>query len=215
METIKIRKEAKVKLTKGQNVNLTKDGSKTSEALGYAFVGANWSAIERRWGAPINVDLDSSILMYDKDKNLIDVVYFGHLTSKDGSVRHSGDDREGDKGGDDGLDNEVISVNLKGLNPKVEYMVSVLNNYTHQKFSEIPNIELRIYSNSSGRKNDVDEVLCSYKLDNNSEYSGSEAIILGHFYRHNGLWKFSADGVGTKERSIEEISKNSALKVLY
>ena len=57
--------------------------------------------------------------------------------------------------------------------------------------------------------------LCSYKLDNNSEYSSSEAIILGHFYRHNGLWKFSADGVGTKERSIEEISKNSALKVLY
>lgn len=213
METVKLRKEAKVKLTKGQNVNLTKDGSKSTESLGHVFVGANWSAIQSGRDV-INVDLDSSILLYDKNKNLIDKVYFGKLVSNDRSIHHSGDDREGDVGGDDGLDNEIISVDLNSIDPKVEYMVSILNNYTHQKFSDIPNIELRIYSNSSGRKNDVQDVLCSYKLDNNSEYAKSESIILGHFYKHNGMWKFSADGLGTSERSIDEISKNSAIRVL-
>jgi tellurium resistance protein TerZ len=40
------------------------------------------------------------------------VVYFGNLKAKNGSVKHSGDDLTGDMGGDDGLDNEVITVDF-------------------------------------------------------------------------------------------------------
>lgn len=213
METLKLRKEAKVNLVKGQRINLTKTCEKDSEEVRYAFVGANWSAIENR-GRVENVDLDSTILLYDENKRLIDKVYFNHLSSIDGSIRHSGDDREGDIGGDDSLDNEIIRIDFKKLNPRTAYIVSVLNNYTHQKFSDIPNIELRIYTNDTGNKNQVENVLCSYKLDNNTEYAKSQAIILGHFYKYNNLWKFAADGIGTSERSIDEIASNSAVSVI-
>ena len=189
---------------------LTKTAEKTGEAIRYAFTGANWSCLKNGQ----NVDLDSTILMYDENKKLVDKVYFGSLCSRDGSTMHSGDDREGDKFGNDGLDNEVIRTDFTKLNPKVAYMVSVLNNYTHQSFGAIPNIELRIYTNDSGNKNDVENVLAEYKLDNNGAYEKSQAIVLGHFYKHNGIWKFSADGLGTTERSIDEIAHGSALEVL-
>ena len=49
---------------------------------------------------------------------------------------------------------------------------------------------------------------------NNTEYAKSQAIILGHFYKYNNLWKFAADGIGTSERSIDEIASNSAVSVI-
>ena len=39
METLKLRKEAKVNLVKGQRINLTKTCEKDSEEVRYAFVG--------------------------------------------------------------------------------------------------------------------------------------------------------------------------------
>lgn len=210
MATVNLRKPAKINLTKGAKVCLTKTAEKGGDMIRYAFTGANWSCMENG----LSVDLDSTILMYDGDKKLVDMVYFGHLVSTDGSTRHSGDDREGDRDGNDGLDNEVIKIDFTKLNPRVEYMVSVLNNFTHQSFGKIPNIELRIYTNESGKNNDVENVLAEYKLDNNSEYEKSEAIILGHFYKHGGVWKFSADGIGTTERDIYDIAKGSGLEVI-
>lgn len=206
---INLRKEAKVSLVKGQRINLTKSTEKDGEAVRFAFVGANWSALDNG----DNVDLDSSVILYDENKNLLDVIYFGNLQSGDRAIRHSGDDREGDQGGDDGLDNEVITIDLAKINPKAHYVVSVLNNYTHQRFGDIPNIELRVYTNESGNYKDIDNVLASYKLDNNIEYSKFESIILGHFYKYKNQWKFAADGLGSYEKRIDEIATGSALNV--
>lgn len=207
---VNLRKPAKVNLVKGQKISLTKTTEKDGEDIRYAFVGANWSSM--RNGR--SVDLDSSILIYDQNKRLIDAVYYGQLKSKDGAIKHSGDDREGDENGNDGLDNEVITIDLNKVSSNAAYMVSILNNYTHQDFGKIPNIELRIYTNENGNSNNVDNVLASYKLDNNAEYSKCEAIVLGHFYKKDGKWKFSADGKGTQESSIREIAQGSALKIL-
>lgn len=207
---VNLRKPAKVNLVKGQKISLTKTAEKDGEDVRYVFVGANWSCMKNGQ----SVDLDSSILIYDDNKRLLDVVYYGHLRSNDGAIRHSGDDREGDQNGNDGLDNEVITIDMSKVDSRATYMVSVLNNYTHQNFGKIPNIELRIYTNDNGRSSNVDNVLASYKLDNNAEYSKCEAIILGHFYKKDNKWKFSADGRGTMESSIKEIAMNSALDVI-
>lgn len=207
---VNLRKPAKVNLVKGQNVCLTKTASKEGESVKYAFIGANWGSLSNG----DSVDLDSSLIMFDENKKIVDIVYFSKLRSDDGSVKHSGDDREGDRFGNDGKDNEIISIDFSKIDSRVKYMVSVLNNYTHQRFGLIPNIELRIYTNDSGKKNDIDNVICSYKIDNNIEYDKFQAIVLGHYYKHNGIWKFSADGMGTTERSIKDISKGSALQVL-
>ena len=206
METLKLRKEAKVNLVKGQRINLTKTCEKDSEEVRYAFVGANWSAIENR-GRVENVDLDSTILLYDENKRLIDKVYFNHLSSIDGSIKHSGDDREGDLSGDDSLDNEVIVINLDKVPSSIKYLVLILNSYTHQNFSEIPYARLRVYEGTPKR---VNNFLASYE----AEKMNGEAIVLGHFYRKDGWWKFKADGICSSERSIDEISRGTAKDVL-
>lgn len=36
------------------------------------------------------IDIDSSIIMIDKENNIYDTVFFGNLKSKDGSVIHKG-----------------------------------------------------------------------------------------------------------------------------
>lgn len=208
-KTVNLRKAAKVNLVKGQKVNLTKNAEKDGQSIKYMFIGSNWSRMKNGE----KVDLDSSVLLYNKNKELIDVVYYGNLRSADGSIKHSGDDRSGDSYRDD-KDNEVISTDFDKLPNEVEYIVSIMNNFTHQNFGDIPSIELRIYTNETGNKNDVDNVIVSYKLDNNQEYSGCEAIILGHFYKKDEKWKFSADGIGTGECSIRDIANGSARRVI-
>lgn len=37
---------------------------------------------------------------------------------------HTPDDTEGDKGGDDGLDNEIITVDLTKVNPQIDQIFS-------------------------------------------------------------------------------------------
>lgn len=163
----------------------------------------------------IDVDLDSSLIMYDKNYQILDTVYFGKLLSSDGSVKHSGDDLTGDKNGGDDLDNEVISIDLDKVSPKCKYIVSILNSYQcRQKFDEIPFISLRIYSNNSDKPSDVDEVLASYKLDNNPEFKGKYAIVLGVFYKNGDTWEFKADGTSTNERNISDIRGGSALSAV-
>ena len=139
----------------------------------------------------------------------------GKLISDDRALKHSADDLDGDDNGQmDDQDNEIIKIDFDKITSKAEYLVCVLNSYRHQNFGIIPGIECRIYTNNSGRENDVDEVLASYKIDNNEDYEGNEAIILAHFYRHNDLWKFAVDSIGSSEKSISEISKGTALKVI-
>lgn len=199
------------KLEKGGRINLTKnvDDSK-SEKVVNVCVGSNWSSIRRKefFGSSLEaVDLDTTALCYDSNKNEVDEISFRHLQNSNKSIRHSGDDREGDANGDDGLDNEVITISLDRVPSNIEYIVFALNSYSHQKFNEIPYARLRVYE---GTPSKVNNVLASYEA---SEMTG-EAIILGHFYRKDGWWKFKADGICSNERSIDEIARNSAVNVL-
>lgn len=199
------------KLEKGGRINLTKnvDDSK-SEKVVNVCVGSNWSSIRRKGflGSSLEaVDLDTTALCYDSNKNEVDEISFRHLQNSNKSIRHSGDDREGDANGDDGLDNEVITISLDRVPSNIEYIVFALNSYSHQKFNEIPYARLRVYE---GTPSKVNNVLASYEA---SEMTG-EAIILGHFYRKDGWWKFKADGICSNERSIDEIARNSAVNVL-
>lgn len=199
------------KLEKGGRINLTKnvDDSK-SEKVVNVCVGSNWSSIRRKgfFGSSLEaVDLDTTALCYDSNKNEVDEISFRHLQNSNKSIRHSGDDREGDANGDDGLDNEVITISLDRVPSNIEYIVFALNSYSHQKFNEIPYARLRVYE---GTPSKVNNVLASYEA---SEMTG-EAIILGHFYRKDGWWKFKSDGICSNERSIDEIARNSAVNVL-
>lgn len=201
------------KLNKGERINLTKNvDDANSDKVDNICMGANWGAITRKGGwfsksTTESVDLDATVLLYDDNKVKVGEVSFRNLRNSNSSICHSGDDRTGDTDGDDGLDNEIIKVDLRRVPSNVSYIVFILNSYSHQSFDEIPYARLRIYE---GTPTKVNNVLASYEATNMS----GEALVLGHMYRKDGWWKFKADGVCSTETSIDRIANGSALRVL-
>lgn len=191
-----------INLSKGGRVNLSKDDN--GNKLSKVFFGANWGAIKSGGfmgfgGGTEAVDLDASVVLMDASKRKLETVYFGHKDSSDRAIHHSGDDLVGDTNGDDGMDNETISVELDRIRPEVEYVAFILNSYRHQRFDKIPYMGLRIYTTSDGRPVTVQTLILMYNLDNDSNdpdttFAGREAIILGYAYRKDDEWKFKALG---------------------
>lgn len=192
-----------INLQKGQRINLEKsNGSK----LQHICVGINWGAIEKKAMFGLSktkeaVDLDASCAIFNDKKELLDVVYFGNLTSKDLSIRHSGDDLTGDMGGDDGLDNEVIKVDLQVINPNAAYVAFVLNSFRGHDFGTIPFASIRIYE---GTPTQVNEVFAKFDIANAPGFAGHVSMVMGVFYKRNGEWKFNAIGEPTKDKKLEE-----------
>ena len=202
------------KLEKGQRINLEKsDGSKLNEFC----VGVNWGAIETSGGflglskKTIDVDLDLSCVLIDSSNKLCDYIYSplykteflkryglpkGKLDTKDRALHHSGDDLEGDKGGDDGLDNEIITVNLSKVNSNVSQIFFFLNNVGKEDFSQIPYAKIRMYE---GTPTIVKEVFASYNVSAESQYAGKRAVIMGKLYKRDNVWKFHAIGDATDD----------------
>lgn len=148
------------------------------------------------------MDLDASCAEFDAAGNVVDKVWFRHLASNDGAIKHSGDDLTGDTDGDDGLDNEVISVDLSRVPSNVEKIAFVLNSFRGQDFKTIPFASIRIYE---GTPTKVKEVFATYDIANDPTFAGSVSMVMGVFYRRNGEWKFNAIGAPTKDRNFEQI----------
>lgn len=195
-----------IRLEKGQRINLEKsNGAK----LANFCVGCNWGAIVSGgfMGTKTqDVDLDLSCVMVDANGNLVDHIYSplykheflarygmppGKVDSNDRALHHSGDDLTGDQDGDDGLDNEIITVDLNRVNPNVNQIFFFLNNCGREDFSQIPYASIRMYEGTPQR---VKEVFASYDVAAEPRYRGMTALIMGKLYRRNGEWKFSAIG---------------------
>ena len=81
-----------VNLSKGQAISLEKNDGGTLTAV---RMGLGWQAAKRRglFGSRTKeIDLDASAVLF-AEKQPVDVVFFRHLVSDDGSVRHTGDNR--------------------------------------------------------------------------------------------------------------------------
>ena len=134
-----------IRLEKGQRINLEKE---TGAKLTNFCVGCNWGAIVKKsffglMSSNVDVDLDLSCLMFDIDGKPIDHIWSplyhfgdrkiglpnGKLDSIDRALHHTGDDLTGDQDGDDGLDNEIITVDLNRVNNNVNSIVFFLNIY--------------------------------------------------------------------------------------
>jgi len=201
-----------IKLEKGQRINLEKsNGSK----LVNICVGVNWGAIEKKGffgGKKMEaVDLDASCATFDDNNNGLEVVYFGNLKTKNGSIRHSGDDVVGDTGGDDGLDNEVISVDLSKLDSSVTKIAFVLNSFRGQDFKIIPFASIRIYE---GTATHVNEVFATYDIANGPNFAGHVSMVMGVFYKKNGEWKFNAIGEPTADKDLKGTLNSVVTKYL-
>lgn len=210
-----------INLEKGQRINLEKsNGSKLTNFC----VGCNWGAITEKgfFGLitkTIDVDLDLSCLMFDENGSPVDHIYSplfrfadrnkelglpnGKLDSADRALHHTGDDLTGDQDGDDGLDNEIITVDLQRVSSNVNQIVFFLNIYNNADyagdFSGIPYASIRMYE---GTPTKVNQVFAQYDVATKTECVGKRGIVMGKLYRRNGEWKFAAIGDAFEDRSI-------------
>lgn len=204
-----------IRLEKGQRINLEKS---TGERLTHFCVGCNWGAITRRGFLGIkstqDVDLDLSCVLTDADGNMVDHIYSplyrrdllarygcpaGKLDTTERALHHSGDDLQGDTGGDDGLDNEIITVDLTRVNPRVHQIFFILNNCGREDFSQIPYAAIRMYE---GTPHHVQHVFAAYDVAADPRYAGRRAMVMGKLYRRDGNWRFAAIGDPTDDSFV-------------
>ena len=189
-----------ISLQNGQKVNLSKDNA----GLDRIVVGLGWDEVQQRRGLfapkPQAIDCDASAIMLrggkllDKD----DVVYFGNLRHRSGTVQHMGDNLTGAGEGDD----EQIIIDLSSVPAEYDRIVIVVNIYQAvqrgQHFGMIRNAFIRLVDARNNKE------MCKYDLTEN--YSGMTAMIFGEVYRHQGEWKFSAIGQGTNDPGLGELT---------
>lgn len=203
-----------IRLEKGQRINLEKE---TGAKLTNFCVGCNWRAIVLEKSGflgfgtrkeELDVDVDLSCVMLDANGQLIDTLYsplykkdffqqvglpIGKDWSADGSMYHTPDDTEGDKGGDDGLDNEIITVDLNKVNPRIDQIFFFLNIYSPRDidFLKIPYAAIRMFEGTPER---VNSVFAQYDVAKDPLFAGKNALVMGKLYRRSGEWKFNAIG---------------------
>lgn len=211
-----------IKLEKGQRINLEKE---TGAKLTNFCVGCNWGAVVKKTffglsSSVVDVDLDLSCLMFDAEGNPVDHIWSplyqfrtrsprlglpnGKLDSIDRALHHTGDDLTGDQDGDDGLDNEIITVDLPRVSSQVQQIVFFLNIYNNKEydgdFSGIPYASIRMFEGSPERP--PKQVFAQYNVATKTECVGKRALIMGKLYRRNGEWRFAAIGDAYEDKNI-------------
>lgn len=190
-----------VSLQKGQKISLDKEAGTT---LTHIKMGLGWDVANTKssggflgglfggGGSNDSIDLDASCVMFNSAKQPIDVVYFGQLQSRDGTITHSGDNRTGVGDGDD----EVINVNLSAIPADVQALVFTVNSFTGQTFEKVANAYCRIL-NAQGNAE-----VARYNL---SAQGSHTAMVMAKLYRHNGEWKMHAIGETANGRTFNDL----------
>ncbi|HOF67958.1 MAG TPA: TerD family protein [Ruminococcus sp.] len=188
-----------ISLSKGQKVSL----SKSAPGLKKVVVGLGWDTNKFDTGSAFDLDAAAFLLTSTgKVADSSDFVFYGNLKHKSGAVTHLGDNLTGAGAGDD----EQIIINLQQVPEDVDKIVMVVNIYKayerKQHFGMIQNAFIRLVDKATNNE------MCRYNLTD--DYSGQTALIFGEVYRHNGEWKFSAIGQGTKDPGLAELARRFA-----
>jgi stress response protein SCP2 len=195
-----------ISLQKGQRISLTKEENSLSKIM----VGLGWDPVEKSGskglmgglfgGSQKNVDCDASLIMLDENnkmRNKQNLIYFGNLNSKCGSVKHMGDNLTGDGEGDD----EQIMIDLSRVPTDIHKLVFVVNIYAcvkrKQHFGMIQNAFIRIINTANTKE------IVRFNLTDN--YAGKTSLFVGEIYRHGSEWKFAATGEGDNATGLNEI----------
>lgn len=180
-----------VNLQKGQRISLNKEAG---GALSRVTMGLGWDVAKGGFlgfGGG-RVDLDASCILFDAAGRRVDVVWFRQLKSRDGSVRHSGDNLTGGGDGDD----ERIGVTLDAVPATVTSLVFTVNSFSGQDFSRIGNAFCRLVDDASGAE------IARFNLSAQGTHT---AQIMAKLYRHDGEWKLHAIGENANGRTFDAL----------
>ena len=183
-----------IELTEGQELTLTDEQgmplSKVQMAIGWdhsptaGFIGSG--------AAPI--DLDASAVQFAGGE-FFDIAFFNHLATRDGSVVHLGDNTTGKGLGDD----EVITVDLGRVYPKVESILFLVSSYQGHSLEYSRNAYCRLVD-------DTDTELARFTLTLGVRETG---LVMAKLCRDGSSWKLVAIGTGialkTPTDSIEAL----------
>ncbi|WP_049580991.1 TerD family protein [Streptomyces sp. SBT349] len=180
-------------LSKGQAINLQKSDGGTLTAV---RMGLGWQAAPRRGllgRRSREIDLDASAVVF-ADKQPVDVVFFQHLVSDDGSVRHTGDNLVGGAG--QGGDDEAILVDLQRVPVHVDQIVFTVNSFTGQSFAEVQNAFCRLVDETNGQE------LARYTLTGGGQYT---AQVMAKVHRQGSGWQMTAIGEPANGRTFQDL----------
>ncbi|SIH20296.1 Stress response protein SCP2 [Mycobacteroides abscessus subsp. abscessus] len=185
---VSLTKSKPVSLAKGQRVSLRKDGG---VALTQIRVGLGWDPIKKSGlfgNRTPDIDLDASAVLF-ADSQIVDVCYYGQLASKDGSIRHQGDNLTGEGEGDD----ETINVDLTRIPAHINTVMIIVTSYQGHSFDQLSNAFCRLVDATSGAE------LARYTLQGaGMRYT---AMLMAKFYRDEGGWKMQAIGEGMQAKT--------------
>ena len=176
-------------LNKGMTLDLTKAGDTK-----FTF-GLGWKA------APINgqdVDLDVSAFMLQgtspmKLQSMEHAIFFNNPTSSDGSVRLSGDSRDGANGDID----EEIYVDVTKIPENVNAIAIYVNIFKPAiTFSKVQEAKA-VVSNQDGK------VLA--RFDMSSQLTDENSLLVGIIKRNGRAWDFIAKGEGYLVQDLNTI----------
>lgn len=181
-----------VSLSKGQRISLEKTGG---GGLRKVRMGLGWDPAEAPkksgffgsmfgGGTATEIDLDASCLLLDTQKNLLDVVWFRQLQSRDGSIKHSGDNLTGEGDGDD----ETIFVDLTRLPGNVAYLAFTVCSFRGQTFNEVAGAFCRLVDDSNNTE------MAKFNLSDKGAHTG---VVMAIMNRDGAGWQMKAVGTPT------------------
>jgi len=180
--------KGKVSLRKGEKVSLTKTGA---PSLSHVTMGLGWDPARRGK----DIDLDASVITYDRNGRQLEAVWFGHLMHYGGAIRHSGDNLTGDGDGDG--DDEQIQIDLSAIPPDVAHLVFTINSYRGQNFTEVKNAFCRLVDARTGAE------LVRFNLTESEKQTG---VIMAVISRgQGGSWVMTAVGRFAKGRTVRDM----------
>jgi tellurium resistance protein TerZ len=184
-----------ISLQKGQKISLSKEAG--GATLTKIVMGLGWDAKKTKGffgmgSKDQEIDLDASCVLFDEAKQPLDAIFFGQLASKDGSVKHTGDNRTGAGDGDD----EQIIVDLSRVPSNVKSIMFLVNSFTGQNFSQIENAYCRVVNGANNQE------LAKYDLSCTGSHT---AMIMAKVYLHSGEWKMHAIGENTSGKTFQDM----------
>jgi tellurium resistance protein TerZ len=171
-----------IELNRGDEMTLAReDGT----PYGVLTMGLGW---DKQAGAGAlsgsnrpDVDLDASAIQYAGDQ-LFDLAFFNHLETRDGSVKHLGDNISGRGEGDD----EQITIELSKVYPRVDTMLFLVSSYHGHSLEFVRNAYCRLV--------DEDDVeIARFTLTQGVPRTG---FMLAKMFRDRDGWKLRAIGQG-------------------
>lgn len=187
-----------ISLDKDQKVSLKKE---SGEALNTIQLGLGWKAAKTGFLSKIfgsSVDLDASCVLFGKNGDVLDTVWFNKTESKCGAIKHFGDNLTGSTAE---VDDEVIQFKLRDLPATVKTIAITIQSFSGQTFAEVESCFCRVVNNN--------EEICRYNLVDSGQAKG---LFIGQLTRNASGWEFLARTSQIPGRKVDDAI--STLKTL-